>query len=84
MKVMWRQAKLRSDTSPLFFHMITELVRALFIVCDEIFHAMEVEEDVTMEGYETRVHTIKEKEPAISCIHVSLIHFPFHRCLNFT
>jgi len=40
--------------------MITKLVQALFIVCDEIFHAMEAEDDVTTEGYLTRVHMIKE------------------------
>jgi hypothetical protein len=65
--------------------MIRELVLALFIVCDEIFHAMEEDDDVTMEGYLTTVHTIKEqKKPAISHIHVSFTHFPFHSCLHFT
>jgi len=33
---------------------MTELVQALFIMCDEIFHAMEVEDDVTMDSYLTK------------------------------
>jgi hypothetical protein len=45
--------------------MITEHVRALFIVCDEIFHAMVEDDDVTMEGYLTRVHTIKEQKKSL-------------------
>jgi len=45
---------------------------------------MEVEDDVTMEGYPTRVHVIKEKKPAISRTYVSFTHFPFHSCLHFT
>jgi hypothetical protein len=78
-----KDSQLCLDTSPLFFHMITKLVQALSTVCDEIFHAMEVENDVTMEGYLTRVHTTKEqKKPAISRVHVSYTHFPFHSCLH--
>jgi hypothetical protein len=53
--------------------MINELVQALFIICDEIFHAMEVE-DVTMEGYLTRVHTIKEQKSLPYLTSMSVLH----------
>jgi hypothetical protein len=43
-----KSTRVSLDACPLFFHVVSKLVQALFIICDEIFQALAIEGDVLL------------------------------------